>query len=475
MSTEATRPASEMKCCGEAQSGFTRREVLKLLGLGAIAVTSGGVLSACGTESLEVVRNAASWNSGGAAPFSRHAHSAAAIGGKLLVMGDRRNWQVRDDGTLTGVPVETIQVNGDEFWFNPSTLDVPRGELVRIVFNNTGRETHDLSVTSANVYIVAEPGETVEALAVFDDPDTFFCSIGGHAEAGMIGDLRVDNVAAESQELDTGAGSTDMWLFDPATDTWERAAPVLHSLDHVSMVSTGDKVYSIGGYPRNIGDSSSEVWAYDPGADSWERVADLPIPEGRAAMAAAFDGERILVAGGRSEPEGPLSNVDVFAYHVALDEWEILPTQLPTARDHVKGTFLDGVFWVVGGRSNGQRVNSTPVTEGYDVRTGEWIIGAKLPVPESAGGVTTIGGRVVVFGGEAPAATPAGAAGRSFATYRDVHAYDPATDSWQRWPDMPLGVHHPAYDAVDGVLVSVGGGPVSGVSGSNAVQILEAG
>lgn len=462
-------------CCDPGGSvGLTRREVLKLLGLGVLSLTAGGLLTACGSGPLP--RNAApQWRTGVPAPFTRHGHSAAALGNRLLVMGNRRNWQVRDDGTLTGDPVETIEIFGDEFRYNFGTIDVPRGELVRLIFTNEGLEVHDFSVISANVYMVAQPGETVEALAVFDQPDTFFCSIGGHAEAGMIGDLRVDNQAADDQIVDSGTGSTDMWWFDPATGGWEPAPPLLHSLDHVSMVSSGDKVYSIGGYPRNIGDSSPEVWAFDPAADAWERVADLPIPEGRAAMAAAFDGERILVAGGRSEPEGPLSNTDVFAYDVARDEWEILNTQLPTARDHVKGTFIDGVFWVVGGRSNGQRINSTPVTEGFDIRSGEWIIGAQLPIPESAGGVSSLGGKVVVFGGEAPAPTPAGAAGRSFVTFRDVVAYDPSSDVWERWDDMPLGVHHPAYDVVGDAIVSVGGGPVSGVSGSNTSQILTMG
>ena len=459
-------------CCVPAESGgVTRRELLRLLGIGVLSMGAGGLLAACGAA-LPPIAPGATWRAGADAPFTRHGHSGAPLRGRLLTMGDRRSWQVASGGSDVNDPALTLEIVGGEFHFSQDSIDVPLGEPVRVVFTNEGLEVHDFSVISSNVYLVAAPGETVETTVVFEEPDTFFCSIGGHAAAGMIGDLLVDGEAAPDREYDTESGSTDIWWYDPATDRWEAASPLPHSLDHVSLVSSGDKVYSIGGYLQNIGDASSEVWAYDPDRDAWDRVADFPVSMGRGAMAAAFDGERILCTGGRSEPEGPPSATDVFAYHVDRDEWETLPTRLPTARDHVKGAFLDGVFWVMGGRSNGQRKNSTPVAEGLDLTTGEWIHGPALPVPESAGAVVALGNRVVVFGGEGPAPTPPGAAGRSFVVFPEAHAFDPVTLAWERWEDMPLAVHHQAHGVVDEILVSVGGGPVSGVSGSNATQLL---
>jgi N-acetylneuraminic acid mutarotase len=189
-------------------------------------------------------------------------------------------------------------------------------------------------------------------------------------------------------------------------------------------------------------------------------------------MAGATDGDRIFVTGGRSEAEGTPSATDVFAYSPEDDSWTVLETNLPTGRDHVAGTVIDGVFWVIGGRGDGRRVSSTPVTEGLVIETGEWIEGPQVPVPTSANGVVSIDGRAVVFGGEGPTSTPSGAAGRAYEVFPETFLYDPTSNIWLRGPNAPLGVHHPAYGVIDETLYVVGGGPVSGVSETRAVQAL---
>jgi hypothetical protein len=115
-------------------------------------------------------------------------------------------------------------------------------------------------------------------------------------------------------------------------------------------------------------------------------------------------------------------------------------------------------------------VSSTPVTEGFVIDSETWVFGPDVPVPGSAAGVVAIGDLALVFGGEGPASTPSGAAGRSYEVYPETLVYDPKSDIWLRGPNAPLAVHHPAYGVVDDTLYSVGGGTVSGVSATRAVQ-----
>jgi Galactose oxidase, central domain len=455
-------------CCSEAL-GLTRRQFISASGKTALLVGMGIGVAACGSEGLGLPRMQGTWASLGNAPFTRHAHSGAPSGGRLLVMGDRRGVSLEESAPVAEEAEMTIHFFGREFEFETSDpVDVPAGVPVRVILTNEGLIDHDITFPRAGVYLRAAPGETVQTIAVFDAPEVYFCSIGGHAEGGMVGELLVDGQHPAEDDMSLGTGSTEMWWYDPERNQWEEAPTLPHSYDHVTMVSLGDDVYSIGGYTGDIGSSRADVLVLRSRSEEWEPRSDLPVARG--AMAGASDGDRIFVTGGRSEAEGTPSATDVFAYSPEDDSWTVVETNLPTGRDHVAGTVIDGVFWVIGGRGDGRRVSSTPVTEGLVIETGEWIEGPQVPVPTSANGVVSIGGRAMVFGGEGPASTPSGAAGRSYEVFPETFLYDPASDIWLRGPNAPLGVHHPAYGVIDDTLYVVGGGPVSGVSATRAVQ-----
>ena len=454
-------------CCA-----LTRRQFLRNAAYGAAVLGMGNLLGACSVSEEIGPFLTSTWRTRTPAPFVRHAHSGSPSGSRLLVMGDRRGVNLREgEGQQAlGPPQLTVEIDSREFGFTPDELDVPSGVPVRIIFHNSGAVDHDFVIPSAGVYVRARPGESQEVIAVFREPAVYFCSIGGHADVGMVGELKVDGVAPTDQTVPHSDGVTEMWWYDPSSDTFARAPDLPHAFDHVSFVSVDEAVFSIGGYTGDIGTSRGDVWVLRAGAGAWERRADLPRPRG--AMAVGTDGSRIFCTGGRSEAEGTPSAQDVFTYDPSADKWEVLSTALPTGRDHVAGVVIDNVFWVVGGRGDGRRVSSTPVVEGLDLETREWKFGSRLPVPESAGGVVSINGRVVVFGGEGPAPTPTGAAGRSFLTYQAVNAYDPATDTWARVAEMPVGVHHPAYGVIADRLYAIGGGDRSGVSATDHTQEL---
>jgi len=458
-------------CCSPSPStGLTlsRREFLGTAVRSALSVGAIGLLAACVEQPASLPRVGGLWVDEGVAPFSRHAHSAAAVGDRLLVMGQRRGVLISDSEDDGGEVDKTIHFFGNEFEFMSDVpAEVSSGERVRVVFTNEGLVDHDLTFSVAGVYLHAGPGETTETIAEFEQPEVYFCSIGGHAEAGMVGDLVVDGESPDDQEVGPGDGSTEMWWFDPVTRSWSEAPPLGHAYDHITLLSLSGDVYSIGGFTGDIGSSRADVYMLAEGSSEWVRRADLPVARG--AMAGATDGDKIYVVGGRSEAEGTPSSKELYIYDPATDTWDSGP-EMPTGRDHIAGAMHEGVFWVIGGRGNGERVDSTPVSEGYDTSRGEWISGSPPPKPASANGLAVLHDRIVLFGGEGPAPTPAGAAGQAFDVYPETIIYDPRADTWARAPNAVMAVHHPAYDVIGEAIYIVGGGPVSGVSSTATVQ-----
>ena len=79
--------------------------------------------------------------------------------------------------------------------------------------------------------------------------------------------------------------------------------------------------------------------------------------------------------------------------------WRRLPP-MPTPRQNMAGTVLDGTIWVVGGLGPGSKGSRR--VEGYDPVINAWKTGRSLPVPLHHEMVVTYKGEVVVMGGWIP-------------------------------------------------------------------------
>ena len=98
--------------------------------------------------------------------------------------------------TTSGKTVETkeILVEGDEYKFTPASISVTKGESVAIVFKNVGTVRHNFMIKELNVASkLIGPGETdrVEFMASSSGTFSFYCSVPGHKESGMEGELLV--------------------------------------------------------------------------------------------------------------------------------------------------------------------------------------------------------------------------------------------------------------------------------------------
>ena len=86
-----------------------------------------------------------------------------------------------------------IAVQAGELWFKPATLQIPARTPVNITLTNTGRLFHDLVIDTLDFRLGLNPGDSATGGLRVDAPGEyrFYCSVPGHAAAGMRGTLIV--------------------------------------------------------------------------------------------------------------------------------------------------------------------------------------------------------------------------------------------------------------------------------------------
>jgi N-acetylneuraminic acid mutarotase len=117
---------------------------------------------------------------------------------------------------------------------------------------------------------------------------------------------------------DVACGVADVNVYDPATDSWSRAADYPEAVSWVSCAPVDGKLYC-GGGATDAG-NIAHTYVYDPATDAWTRLADMPVPLWGSAYAAANG--LLVVAGGVNDDV--LSNQS-FAFDPRKDTWSALP------------------------------------------------------------------------------------------------------------------------------------------------------
>jgi plastocyanin len=114
-----------------------------------------------------------------------------SMGGPMGGMWGQRTDQ---DAAPDAVPdAEELTVEVTEMAFEPATLEVTAGEPVNLTVTNVGQAYHDLTIDELDLQLGVEPGETVTAGLEVAEPGDYgyYCSVPGHASAGMEGTLTV--------------------------------------------------------------------------------------------------------------------------------------------------------------------------------------------------------------------------------------------------------------------------------------------
>ena len=92
--------------------------------------------------------------------------------------------------TAAGAPA--IAITAKSFEFDPKEITVKSGDSATIAL--TAKDIpHDFTVKELGIHVPAQAGKTASKKVTFDKPGTytFYCSVSGHREAGMVGKLVV--------------------------------------------------------------------------------------------------------------------------------------------------------------------------------------------------------------------------------------------------------------------------------------------
>lgn len=249
-----------------------------------------------------------------------------------------------------------------------------------------------------------------------------------------------------------GRAVATVQVYEPAADSWSEGRALPGPVHHASLVADDGGLVLLGGYAGDTFDRpTDEVWRLSAAGARWSPGPALPEPRG--AGAAAWDGERIVFAGGVG-PEGVAGTV----FAGTGDGWQELG-RVDTAREHL-GAASDGkgATYVLGGR-NGITGNLGTV----DLVTGGSIepLGELLTPRGGVAGFWHPGVGACLVGGEEPAGT------RS-----EVECVGP-DGSVVALPDLAVARHGLGAAIVDGVVFVVLGGPEPGLHVSGVVEALD--
>jgi N-acetylneuraminic acid mutarotase len=304
-------------------------------------------------------------------------------------------------------------------------------------------------------------------LAPFPDPCPELAGIAANGKVYVFGGLLNTDVKGLVFE------------YDPAADKWTRKKNMPLPAHHVAVAEYRGKIYLFGGGASaesagGIWVPLSESWEYDPANDSWKALAPMPTARGSALAAAV--GNKIYVIGGASvhpgaklvslTPAVPHRSLGTNeAYDPATNKWETR-SLMPTARNHAALGMVNGKIYILGGRVGSVFVNAsaTDVVEEYDPANDTWgIAKARMPTARSGTAFGTYGGKIYVAGGEYLNSQIVGA-------FRDLEAYDPATNEWTILPAMSLPRNAPAGVVLGRRLYIVSGQMQSASIGGTALS-----
>jgi N-acetylneuraminic acid mutarotase len=197
------------------------------------------------------------WRDGVPLPAPRAEGVAAAVAGKIYVIGGRH--RAGPAASHFNDHVDTTRAE---------VFDPQAGRWSAIADAPTARNSAASAVIADRIYVVG----------------------GRQALRQPDGSLRQVNVPL-------------LEVYEPKRDRWETRAPMPEAQGGLAAVAVDGKLYVFGGEqwvpePRVFATN----WVYDPAADRWDRLPPLPTP--RHGLGAAAVGRRIHVIGGGTQVGG---------------------------------------------------------------------------------------------------------------------------------------------------------------------------
>ncbi|MCJ7692054.1 MAG: hypothetical protein MUO22_01390 [Sedimentisphaerales bacterium] len=264
-----------------------------------------------------------SWETKTAMPSVRESAAAAAVGGKIYVIGGEYD---TNDRWLT--VVEEYDAETDT-WATKAPLPA-------------GRRSHTAAAVGGKIYVFGGQNlssETVSTTYEYDPVgDTWATKASMPTGRRYAGAAAVDGriyVIGGQDSMDQVVGTNEE--YDPVTNTWATKAAMPTAREKLGVASLGGKIYAIGGY-----DDLVENEEYDPVSDSW--TSKSVMPTGRECLSVVSVINRIYAIGGMSTDRLNTNE----KYNPETDTWSS-SEDMATFRLGLVAAVVDGRVYVIGG------------------------------------------------------------------------------------------------------------------------------
>lgn len=189
----------------------------------------------------------------------------------------------------------------------------------------------------------------------------------------------------------------EAFVFDGKTGAWTALKPMPDAVGSIGCVAHDGKLHLIGGAVGETTDAKISVdwhYAYDPASNTYEKRA--PLPTGRDHTGVVAQAGLIHVVGGRVNNFYTNSNLH-HSYDPKTDKWT-MRNPLPTARSGHGSVVYRGKMFCMGGEGANRVFGQN---EAYDFAADKWEQYAPMPTPRHGLGAALIGDAVYVAGGGA--------------------------------------------------------------------------
>jgi len=247
-----------------------------------------------------------------------------------------------------------------------------------------------------------------------------------------------------------------MEMYDEDAEAWMSKPSMIFKRDHhgTATDSTGG-IWAVGGYGTTGMGELKTTERYD--GNSWQRMPDLATP--RAGLGCVSTGGKIYAIGGLANyAQGTFLN-SVERYNPSTSAWEPVEP-LNTARCNFGcAVDSDGRIYAIGGTVTGSGAgggwSETATVERYYPDRNKWYPVAPLPVARGGMSAFLGNGEIYVVGG----GTNVG--GDYFSA--ECYIYNPKTDKWREGPPM--------YEEVNNTAAVVGASGIAYLLGGEGPSI----
>ena len=136
-------------------------------------------------------------------------------------------------------PSEKISIQAFDLGFKPAMITVPEAGTYEVELDNTGSALHDITFADGTQIVAAAGEQATGSITIPAEGFTFLCSIPGHADAGMTGEVMVAGTTPAASPPVALDPSTSAPVADPTAPKYtllDAAAPevlpgTVHDID----------------------------------------------------------------------------------------------------------------------------------------------------------------------------------------------------------------------------------------------------